>query len=245
MRRRGTRAGLIVAIALATVSAACGSGRQVSLEVEDPPQRIAGNVLTLPVRLSGLEIVKADGDTSGTTGHFHVFVDRRPGPEGRRIPKEKGIVHSTDNPIVIPGLTVGTHTLTVVLGDGAHARILDSVAEQVVVDVAGPALQASAPATSAVGQPVPVTIGAQGFTVGPADGDTSGRTGHFHLFVDRPPTAAGQAIPREAGIIHTTETTVQVPGLPRGDHTIWVVAGDGAHVPLQPMVAAKVAVAVA
>jgi hypothetical protein len=75
-----------------------------------------------------------------------------------------------------------------------------------------------------------------------ANGDTSGKTGHLHLFVDRDPTPAGQPIPKEAGIIHTTETTVNVPGLAAGEHTIWVVAGDGNHVPLTPPVTARLTV---
>jgi len=54
-----------------------------------------------------------------------------------------------------------------------------------------------------------------------ADGDTSGRTGHLHLFVDREPTAAGQAIPVEAGIIHSAETRIEVTNLaPRRAHPL-------------------------
>ena len=67
-----------------------------------------------------------------------------------------------------------------------------------------------------------------------ADGDTSGRTEHVHVFVDREPTPAGRATPVEAGIIHSAETRIEVPNLVPGEHTLWVVAGDGTHSPLTP-----------
>jgi hypothetical protein len=37
---------------------------------------------------------------------------------------------------------------------------------------------------------------------------------------------------------------VVVPDLPGGEHTIFVVVGDGAHVPLEPLVADKFTVTV-
>ncbi|MGH9190331.1 MAG: DUF4399 domain-containing protein, partial [Acidimicrobiales bacterium] len=77
-----------------------------------------------------------------------------------------------------------------------------------------------------------------------ADGDRSGKSGHLHVFVDRPPTPAGQAIPVEPGIIHSAATTIEVPGLAPGEHTLWVVAGDGTHVPLDPSVMDKLTVTV-
>jgi hypothetical protein len=161
---------------------------------------------------------------------------------GQPIPKEKGIVHSAENPIKLYGLAPGQHRMTVVVGDGAHNRILGSLQKQLTVTVDGPSVQASAPATSPAGQPVAVAITVTGLQLMAANGDTSGKTGHLHLFVDRDPTPAGQPIPKEAGIIHTTETTVNVPGLAAGEHTIWVVAGDGNHVPLTPPVTARLTV---
>ena len=106
--------------------------------------------------------------------------------------------------------------------------------------VQGPSVTATAPATVAAGDLVPVQVQVQGVALTPADGDASGRTGHLHLFVDRSPTPAGQPIPKEDGIIHTTETSVTLPPMAAGEHTVWVVVGNGAHVPLDPPVMAKV-----
>ncbi|HSH62031.1 MAG TPA: hypothetical protein VK988_20760 [Acidimicrobiales bacterium] len=45
---------------------------------------------------------------------------------------------------------------------------------------------------------------------------------------------AGQSVPVEPGIINTTQQSVALSDLTAGEHTIWVVAGNGAHVPLEP-----------
>lgn len=252
-RRTGLAVAAVAALALAgcgdddtATTGAASSRPSTSLSVASPAAGavVKGNVVTLDLVATGVSIVKADGDTSGRTGHYHVFVDRDPVGAGAAIPKEAGIIHSTDDPIVIPGLAVGTHRLAVVYGDGAHVRIGTTVAET-SVRVEGPSVDASGPGTSPVGQPVTITVKVEGFTLVKADGDTSGATGHVHVFVDREPTPAGQAIPVEAGIIHSAASTIEVPGLAPGEHVLWVVAGDGAHIPLASKVMDKLTVVVA
>lgn len=108
-----------------------------SVKIESPAEfaTVTGGVADLKVLVTGLTIVKADGDTSGKTGHFHVFVDRNPSKAGEVIPVAPDIVHSADNPIHVSGLKPGKHTLIVVLGDGAHHRILENVQASVNVNV--------------------------------------------------------------------------------------------------------------
>lgn len=206
--------------------------------VSRPPAEVQGNVVTLDVAVQGLSIVTADGDTSGRTGHLHVFVDRPPPPAGSAIPKEPGVVHTTDTRIAVAGLSVGRHRFSVVLGDGAHRRMGDAIAEAEVL-VKGPSLEVWSPPIVGNGEAAVVNVKVDGLRLVPADGDRSGQSGHLHLFVDRPPTAAGAPIPREGGIIHTTDTAATLPTLAPGEHTVWVVAGDGTHVPLTPPVMAK------
>ncbi len=202
---------------------------------------VNGNVVSLDLQSAGLAIVKADGDTSGRSGHYHLFIDREPVAPGAAIPKEAGIVHTTDDPVLLTGLAVGAHRVVVVHGDGAHVRMGTTQAE-VTVKVDGPSVDATAPASSPAGRPVAVNVKVEGLTIVKADGDTSGRTGHLHVFVDREPMPGGQAIPVEAGIIHSAETNIDVASLAPGEHTLWVVAGDGAHVPLNPRVMDKLTV---
>jgi hypothetical protein len=251
MRRNHQRLACIV-IVLVFAGPACAGKPETkptaqgpSMEVAAPPSHLKGNVATLAVSLNGLTIVKADGDTSGRTGHFHVFIDRDPVPEGQAIPKEKGIVHTADNPIKLYGLSLGQHKAIVTVGDGSHKRILGRLHREVGFTMDGPAVQAGVPADAKAGQPITLSVVVQGVDLAAANGDTSGRTGHLHVFIDREPTPAGQPIPKEAGIIHTTETSITIPPLPSGEHTLWVVLGDGNHVPFDPPVMAKVSPALA
>ena len=94
---------------------------KVDLDVVET--KVEGDTAVLTMKVGGVTIVAPNGDTSGKSGHFHVFIDREPLKEGETIPKEDGIVHSADNPIRVPGLSPGEHELTVVLGDGNHTRI--------------------------------------------------------------------------------------------------------------------------
>jgi hypothetical protein len=248
----------VAAAALVAVLAACGNsdesatapastapatGPSVAIVTPASGSTVKGNVVTLDLEAKGVSIVKADGDTSGRSGHYHVFIDHDPVAPGMPVPKEAGIVHTTDDPVVLTGMTVGAHRFVVVLGDGAHTRIGTAQAEA-TLKVDGPALDATAPAASPSGQPVVVNVKVEGFSVVKADGDTSGRSGHLHVFVDRDPTPVGQAIPVEAGIIHSADTRIEVANLSPGEHTLWVVAGDGTHKPLDPRVMDKLTVTV-
>jgi len=243
----------VTACAVALVATACGKTKSsssapgtvasaitLSIDSPQPGTHIRGNVVKLAVKVSGIDIIKANGDTSGRSGHFHVFVDGAPPPAGTVIPKQRGILHSADNPIIVPGLPLGTRRLTVVLGDGAHRRIGDYEAQTTVI-VDGPSVVAAVlPPTVAAGTPAVVTMSVAGVTLVAANGDISGKTGHLHLFVDREPTPAGQPIPKEPGIIHTTDLTVSIPNLAPGEHFVWVVLGDGLHKPFDPPVEDKV-----
>jgi hypothetical protein len=207
------------------------------------PTSVKGNVVDLDLAATGITIVKPDGDTSGKTGHYHIFIDREPVAPGQVVAKEPGIVHSPQNPTKLTGLSVGRHRLVVVLGDGSHRRIGSSSAEATVA-VEGPSIHAKAPATVTAGSPVVVDVAVTGVTLVKADGDATDKTGHLHVFVDREPTATGQPIPKEAGIIHTAEKRIAIPGLTAGEHTIWVVLGNGVHVPFDAPVLDKMTVTV-
>ncbi len=236
---------LTIALAVVVVAAGCGSSGSshgITLRINSPSNfaAVAGNEVRLAMTASGVSIVKPDGDTSGATGHYHVFIDGDPPPAGATIPHADGIVHSEVNPVVVTGLTPGWHRLMVVVGNGAHQRIGDAAAS-VSVKITGPAVQASVPATVPSGQPAIVTVTAEGVVLEAANGDLSGATGHLHLFIDRAPTVSGQPIPKgDPTIIHTDKTTVSVPDLAPGAHFIWVVLGNGNHVPFEPPVETKV-----
>ena len=244
---------------LALTAAACGDDEEEpaapetpgaagpSVEIASPASgtSVRGNVVTLDFEVEGLSLVRPDGDTSGRTGHLHVFVDKEPVAAGATIERGPGIIHTTDDPLQVTGLTVGEHTLTVVLGDGTHARLGDAE-DSVTVTVEGPSADATAPATLAAGQPLAIDVAVEGIDLVAANGDTSGRTGHLHAFVDRDPARyAGQPIPAgDPAIIHSATSPITVTGLTPGEHTIWVVVGNGAHIALDPAVMDKLTVTV-
>jgi hypothetical protein len=245
----------VVASALLLLSGACAQTEEAeepehaghSFTLTKPPSTIEGNVVSMKARVTGIEIVKADGDTSEKTGHFHVFIDRDPVDVGEVIPKEAGIVHTTDNPIKVYGLSVGEHTLTVVIGDGTHKRFGEDLEQTATVDVKGPSVDGTAPATLDEGADLTVELKSEGVEIVKADGKRNDKTGHFHILVD-PQTApeGGDAIPAavENKIIHTADDSATVSGLAKGEHTIWVVLGDGQHYAFDPPVMDKLTVTV-
>jgi hypothetical protein len=205
---------------------------------------VRGNVVTTRVASDGVRIVKADGDTSGKSAHYHVFVDRTPVAPGAVIPKNANVIHTATAPIVITGLAPGFHQLFVVLGDGTHHRLGRAVVHT-SVHVDGPAVRVSGPATAKVGEGFKISVKTWGVDLVAADGDTSGKSGHLHVFIDGAPTKAGEPIPKTPAVIHTASTSIDIPAFTApGEHTLTVVLGDGNHVPFAPPVMDKLTVVV-
>jgi hypothetical protein len=84
------------------------------------------------------------------------------------------------------------------------------------------------------GPTVMVRLVAHGFSVVPA-GDTTPNSGHHHVFLDRDVSAAGTAIPAEAGfIIHMGNgaDSLALATVAPGEHRLIAVVGDAGHVPV-------------
>jgi hypothetical protein len=257
---------LSLVVGLILVGASCAQqedtqepSTEQSIALGDVAESVRGNVVTIPVNVKGLKIVKADGDTSGESGHFHVFsggvVD-----VGETIPTGPGIVHTADNPIKIYGQGPGKHTFQIVVGDGTHKRFGEELFLETTVDVKGPSVFGDAPPTIDAGEDLEVDLRAEGVEIVKADGDDSGETGHFHVIVDSasPPKAGrpippagsrpprpGSGLPYREQFIHTPESSATVSDLAKGEHTIWVVLGDGNHRAFEPAVMDKLTVTVA
>ncbi|MEA2717784.1 MAG: hypothetical protein QOI99_2101 [Actinomycetota bacterium] len=211
------------------------SGPPTVLAIVSPAggAEVRGNVVRLDLTGSGIAIVGADGDTSGRSGHYHVFVDREPVEPGQVIPVAADIIHTTDDPVVIPGLHVGPHRITVTYGDGTHRRLGPTEAATSFV-VTGPSVDASAPPTSPAGQPVVLTVALEGLVL-PQDG-------RLYVLVDADPGPPAE--PYGEGVLQSAETTIPVPDLAPGPHTLWVVTGSADGLPLDPPVMDRVTVTV-
>jgi hypothetical protein len=248
---------LVVGLVLVTASCAQQAeepSAEQSISLGDVAESVEGNVVTIPVTVRGLEIVKADGDTSGESGHFHVFVDQDMPDVGEIIPTGRpGIIHTAENPIKVYGLTPGEHMFHIVVGDGTHKRFGEELHLETMVDVEGPSVDGKAPVSIDEGDDLKVDLSAEDVEIVKADGDESGETGHFHVIVDpATPPQAGKVIPAaQSGspyaeqVIHTFESSATVSDLATGEHTIWVVLGDGAHRAFEPAVMDKLTVTVA
>jgi hypothetical protein len=255
-----TRRAAQVAALVAMLLPACGgddtmeAARQLrretagdDLKITEPADgaTVQGNVVDLKVEGAGIRVVAANGDTSGSTGHYHVFIDRPPVAFGRIIPQERGIVHASTSPIQLTGLTPGPHRFAVVLGDGTHRRI-GRRGPTVTVNVAGPSVRADVLPETPAGQPVVLSVAVDGVSLAPPDAPVPAPTGtgHLDVFVNRDPTAPDRPVPVERGILHTADQTIAVPNLPSGEHFVWVVLVDGQHRRVDPFVADRVTVRV-
>ena len=220
-------------------TSATSSPGDISLTIGSVPKSVEGNVVMIPVTVKGITIVKPDGDTSGKTGHFHVWIDAQPPVAGTAMPKKRGVVHSPDNPIPVRGLSPGKHTLTVVVGNGSHERI-GTAEDSVKVAVKGPSVWGEAPATIDKGDDLTLKLhyeGAEGDHM--SSNDMAHMSGHFHVLVDpMTPPKAGETLPdeKEGSVYHTAKSTLTISGLKTGEHVIWIVHGNDEHVADDPAV---------
>jgi hypothetical protein len=86
------------------------------------------------------------------------------------------------------------------------------------------------------GESVTVVLAAENIVLAPT-GDERPGTGHLHLFVNQPVTAAGVGIPAgPEGIIHLgqAQTSYELTGLAPGEYTIVAVLGDLVHRTIDP-----------
>ncbi|MGQ0521620.1 MAG: DUF4399 domain-containing protein [Actinomycetota bacterium] len=216
------------------------------LKVEGVPDDgvLMGNTVELELSGAGVEVVEPDGDTSGRTGHYAVFVDREPVAVGERVPEDDDDVHEvTEDTVQLAGLAAGAHVVKVVIADGRHRRMGPAEAEAEFT-VKAPTLQASAADVESSKDPVVVRVEVSGVTLAPPDGSTAATSGHYAVFIDREPTAAGAPVPTERGIVMAATPTVALDDVGGGEHELWVVLVDGAGVPFDPLVADRVTVEV-
>lgn len=229
-----------------TLEIPTGSPQALSVNITSPENgaQVAGNVVVLTVESEGIEITDAEGDISGSTGQYHVFIDQDPVATGETISDGPDVIHFSEDTVAIPGLSVGMHKFTVVLGDGSDSRI-GRGSSVIEVEVTGPSIQASAPATAPMAVGFTVETAVTGVEiVDPDDDPGTGGTGHLDLVIDprSNPFDTDQPLPADSSHIHSTGTSTEITGLIEGEHTIWVVLTDRNHVPVQPPVADRVVV---
>lgn len=119
---------------------------------------------------------------------------------------------------------------------GGKAASNDSAAVASAAAAPAQAVRIISPAENdSTGRDVTVVLGQTGVTIAKADGNKVEGTGHYHLFLDTPPSPDGAPIPpTSASVVHigTGDSTFTFKGLAPGQHEIIAVLGYGDHTPM-------------
>jgi hypothetical protein len=145
--------------------------------------------------------------------------------------------------IPVAGLLPGRHTLTAVLVDGSGNR-LGSASPSTSVTVNGPAVTAHVVGQVIAGRGFSLALSSYGVTIADIPSDTSGRTAHYTVVIDRGMPRPGTVPKPGNGLIGTTGSLVPISPLPSGTHDIWAVLVNGAGRTLSPLSAAEIVVKV-
>ncbi len=215
---------------------------------------------TIHFGLSGMGVAPA-GVNKPNSGHFHLLIDADEPALDQPIPNDENHLHygagQTEATVT---LTLGKHTLQLLMGDANHLPhsppVMSPVTHVTVAEPTEAPSPAAAPATPgrhpspksarvyiespANGAFVPTTFtvhfGLSGMGVAPAGFDKP-NTGHHHLIVDAPLPPFDEPIPSDENHLHfgagQTEASVT---LPPGKHTLQLLLGDARHVPHDPPV---------
>lgn len=85
-----------------------------------------GRDVTVVLGAHGVTIEKANSTKAEGIGHYHLFLDTIPTPDGQVIPPgTKNIVHigTGDSTYTFKGLTPGAHQIIAVIGYGDHSAM--------------------------------------------------------------------------------------------------------------------------
>ena len=221
------------------MAAACGGTPSVSIQSPANGSHIGGNVVALSMGESGITLATPNGSASSDRGHFSVYIDTPPPAPGAPVIPGPNVVSSATTEVTIAGLTVGRHTLVAVLANGAGNR-LSSASASLSVTVDGPAVTARVVGQVKANTQFSLSITSYGVTVADIPSDTSGRTAHYMILIDRAMPKPGTVLSAGRDAIGTTGSLVAIPPLSTGTHTLWVVLVNGAVRTLSPLSAANV-----
>jgi hypothetical protein len=222
-------------------AAGCGSPPTISITSPASGTHVGGNVATLHVSATGVSIVPANGDQSGNTAHFVIYVDGNPAAPGSLIIPGATVITTASSQVSVAGLVVGRHVLTAVLADGSQRR-LGSASAAVQVTADGPSVTAQIVGQVTAGTSFSLQLSSFGVTIANIPADTSGHTAHYAVLIDGALPKPGVIISAGPNVIITTGSRVPIPILTRGTHVILVVLVNGQGRTLTPLSAASVTV---
>lgn len=164
-----------------------------------------------------------------------------------QAPSAVAVEEATVQAIVAPTAETTAEAATVATPEASAEATTVATVEATTEATAAPTAETTAETTASVaphvyfisptnGETVPATftvkMGADGLTVEPA-GTVHAGAGHFHILIDQPFIAAGQAIPKDDTHLHfgQGQTTAQLTLAP-GKHTLRLQFANGDHIAL-------------
>lgn len=115
---------------------------QLSVTIDGPSvvaglqgEPIVGEPFDLSLSSYGVTISDIPSDASGRTAHYNVLIDRGMPQVGVVPAAGSGLIDTTDSLVQIPPLSAGTHTVWVVLVNGAGRTLSPLSAAEVTVTV--------------------------------------------------------------------------------------------------------------
>jgi hypothetical protein len=223
-----------------------------TVTISDPIDGIAvaGPDVTISWSSEAIDVQDADGESVSGVGHYHVILlDGADAalslPAGQPIPQSDTMIHTTDTSHTFTSLAAGDYTAYVVVGDGQHSPLQPSVQAVVRFHVINLTFIEPAHNASIWGKSANFRWVSEGVSIESADGLERPGVAHYHLVLVKRRNAklnleVGQPIPRSDTIVHITDREYRFEDLTPGPYTLFLVLGDGAHIPQDPPVATSI-----
>jgi hypothetical protein len=218
---------------------------------------------TIHFGLRGMGVAPA-GSTKANSGHHHLIIDSELPPLDEPIPSDENHLHFGGGQTEVElTLSLGPHTLQLLLGDANHIPhsppVMSSLIHVTVAEAQPAQAQVAPPQEAAPGGRRPSPPGAKVYFVYPQNGAhvpltfvakfglekmgvapagvDKANTGHHHLLIDTELPPLDEPIPSDENHLHfgagQTEATVT---LTPGKHKLQLLLGDGNHIPHFPAV---------
>lgn len=129
----------------------------------------------------------------------------------------------------VSGVLVATVAAALAVLSACGGDDSEEVARELRRQTVGAEMKVELPEDGVTGNTVELTMSGADVEIVEPDGDTSAKTGHYVVFVDKEPVAPGAKIPQDRDVIETWEDTVTITGLTAGSHDVAVILADGLH----------------
>ncbi len=207
---------------------------------------VAGPDVTIRWRSENINIRDANGQVEDGVGHYHLILlegkDAQHGLNaGEAIPSLDNIIHTTEREYTFSTLSPGSYTVYVVVGDGQHVPLNPTVEAMVQFDVLTLAFIEPVEDATIWGDQLNVRWLSDGVDIQAADGQAADGVAHYHLILRARDNARlnltpGEPIEANERMVHTTEKEYRFQNIRPGPYTLFVVLGDGQHIPADPPV---------